>query len=52
VLRDAQVVRLFPMLWLRDGIAVFVWLASFTSDVVTWRGDRFRVKAGKLVPVD
>jgi len=52
VLRDAQVVRLFPMLLLRDGIALFVWLASFTSNVVTWRGDRFRVRAGKLVPVD
>ena len=52
VLRDTQVVRLFPILLLRDVIAVFVWLASFTSNVVMWRGDRFRVKAGKLVPVD
>lgn len=52
VLRDRQVLRLFPMLFLRDLIAPFVWLASFASNIVTWRGDRFRVKAGKLLRAD
>lgn len=48
VLKDRQVVRLFPMLPLRDVIAPLVWVASFASNTVTWRGDRFTVKGGKL----
>jgi ceramide glucosyltransferase len=48
VLKDRQVFRLFPMLPLRDLIAPLVWIASFASNSVTWRGDRFNVQAGKL----
>src|SRR5262249_34901720 len=52
VLKDRQVLRLFPKLLLRDVIAAFVWLASFASNTVTWRGDRFHVKGGKLLRTD
>lgn len=48
VLNDAQ---LFSHLWLlplRDLIAVGVWAASFSGHTVTWRGDRFELKHGRL----
>lgn len=49
VLKDRQVLRLLPMLTIRDLIAPLIWMASFASNNVTWRGDRFTVKRGKLV---
>jgi ceramide glucosyltransferase len=48
VLKDRQLLRQVPMLPLRDLIAPLVWMASFASNTVTWRGDRFTVKRGKL----
>ena len=48
VLKDRQLLRQFPMLPLRDLIAPLVWMASFASNTVTWRGDRFTVNGGKL----
>jgi ceramide glucosyltransferase len=44
--------RLFANLWLlpiRDLIAVGVWAASFAGHTVTWRGDRFELRKGRLV---
>jgi ceramide glucosyltransferase len=49
VLRDKQVV---PSLWLvplRDLIALFVWLVSFTGHRVSWRGESFKLEKGRLV---
>jgi ceramide glucosyltransferase len=43
--------RLLSYLWLlplRDLIAVYVWIVSFSGHTVTWRGDRFKLKNGKL----
>jgi ceramide glucosyltransferase len=37
---------------LRDAFAVLVWLASFAGHTVTWRGDTFQLKNGKLVRVE
>lgn len=51
VLQDRQLLRLFPMLPLRDLIAPLVWMASFAGNTVTWRGDRFTVQGGKLTRV-
>jgi ceramide glucosyltransferase len=45
--------RLLHQLWLlpiRDLLAVAIWIASFMGHTVTWRGDRFELKAGKLMP--
>jgi ceramide glucosyltransferase len=42
-------------LWLlpvRDLIAVLVWAASFAGHTVTWRGDRFKLKNGRLIRMD
>jgi len=44
--------RLWGNLWLlpaRDLIAVGVWVASFAGHTVTWRGDRFELKKGRLI---
>jgi ceramide glucosyltransferase len=51
VLRDASVVRNLWLLPLRDLVAVAIWVASFAGSTVTWRGDRFRLKKGRLIRV-
>jgi ceramide glucosyltransferase len=45
---------LFENLWLlpvRDLVAVFVWMASFAGHRVTWRGEHFELKNGKLARI-
>ena len=51
VLQDPQLLRNLWLLPLRDSIAVGVWLASFAGHTVTWRGDRFTLKNGKLIRI-
>jgi ceramide glucosyltransferase len=51
VLHDATVVKNLWLLPLRDLIAVAIWVASFAGHTVTWRGDRFRLKKGRLTRV-
>jgi ceramide glucosyltransferase len=50
VLRDRRLLRQLWMLPIRDVVAVAVWIASFAGHTVIWRGDRFELKHGKLVP--
>ena len=50
VLKDRQLARFLAWLPFRDMVAVLVWLASFASNTVTWRGQRFHLKDGKIVP--
>jgi ceramide glucosyltransferase len=47
-LRDHYVSALLGLIPLRDIAALFVWLAGFTGNTVTWRGDSFQLKDGKL----
>ncbi|MGA7379772.1 MAG: bacteriohopanetetrol glucosamine biosynthesis glycosyltransferase HpnI [Terriglobales bacterium] len=49
VLRDRHVMRWLVLVPLRDAIAMVVWLLSFAGHTVSWRGDLFRLKNGKLV---
>jgi ceramide glucosyltransferase len=51
VLNDVQVLRFAWLLPLRDCFALFFWVWSYASDVVVWRGQRFRLKDGKLESV-
>ncbi len=51
VLRDARLLQNLWLLPLRDLVAVFVWVASFFGHTVTWRGDRFRLKKGRLARI-
>jgi len=48
VLEDRQTMRFLPLLPLRDVLAMLVWLVSFAGHTVSWRGDLFRLKNGKL----
>ncbi len=48
VLHDGQLLRNLWLLPARDLIAVTIWIASFAGHTVTWRGDRFELKKGRL----
>jgi ceramide glucosyltransferase len=51
VLRDRQILRQLWLLPLRDLVTVGVWIASLAGHTVSWRGDRFELKNGKLIRV-
>jgi ceramide glucosyltransferase len=51
VLQDVQLVTNLWLLPLRDLVAVAVWIASFAGHTVTWRGDRFQLKNGRLIRI-
>jgi ceramide glucosyltransferase len=50
-LGDPVLRRNMWLLPVRDALAVFVWLASFFSNRITWRGTKFIIRKGRLVPV-
>jgi ceramide glucosyltransferase len=52
VLRDGQVLRDLWLLPLRDCLGLFFWAWSYASDVVVWRGEKFRLKRGKMLRID
>jgi ceramide glucosyltransferase len=51
ILRDRQVLKYAWLIPLRDLIAAGIWLVSLTGHTVTWRGDRFHLKDGKLTRI-
>jgi ceramide glucosyltransferase len=51
VLRDGQVLRDVWLLPLRDFFGLGFWAWSFASDEVVWRGERFRLRDGRLARV-
>jgi ceramide glucosyltransferase len=51
VLKDRQLPGQLWLLPLRDLSAVGVWIASFWGHSVTWRGDRFELRKGRLVRI-
>jgi ceramide glucosyltransferase len=48
ILGDSQVLRDLLLLLPRDLIALALWGWSFAGDTVTWRGERFLLKHGRL----
>jgi ceramide glucosyltransferase len=48
VLRDEAADLDLWLLPLRDVVALLVWITSFAGNTVEWRGERFRLHAGKL----
>jgi ceramide glucosyltransferase len=51
VLNDRQILKQAWLIPLRDLVAVVVWIASLGGHTVTWRGDRFWLKDGKLTRI-
>jgi ceramide glucosyltransferase len=51
ILQDRQTLTYAWLIPLRDLIAVIIWIASLGGHTVTWRGDRFRLKSGKLTRI-
>jgi len=52
VLRDEQVVRALWLVPVRDCVALLVWIASFFGSTIVWRGERFRLRDGKLAALE
>ncbi|HLW87554.1 MAG TPA: bacteriohopanetetrol glucosamine biosynthesis glycosyltransferase HpnI [Terriglobales bacterium] len=51
VLRDRRVLRWLALIPVRDAVAMIVWVISFAGQTVTWRGDVFKLRDGKLVSI-
>src|SRR5271156_1199544 len=51
VLRDRRAIKDAWLIPLRDLVAVVVWIVSSGGNTVTWRGDRFRLKDGRLTRI-
>ena len=51
VVGDRQVSGRLWLLPIRDLIAVAIWIVSFWGHVVTWRGDRFELRNGRLIRI-
>jgi ceramide glucosyltransferase len=51
VLGDREVVTHAWLIPLRDLIAVAVWVVSLGGHTVTWRGERFQLKDGRLTKI-
>jgi ceramide glucosyltransferase len=51
ILRDQSLLRHLWLLPIRDLVAVAVWVASLAGHTVTWRGDRFQLKNGRLIRI-
>jgi ceramide glucosyltransferase len=41
-----------PLIPVWDGVAFFIWLASFFRNSIRWRGADYYIREGKLVPVN
>ena len=50
-LRDLVVRRKLWLVPFRDALAFLVWLASFASNRIQWRGLEFTIEKGLLVPL-
>ncbi len=49
-LKDSLLGKRLWLLPLRDAIAFVVWMASFASNRIRWRGAEFRVRNNRLIP--
>jgi ceramide glucosyltransferase len=51
ILRDSQVLRDLWLLPVRDFFGLLFWVWSFAGDTVIWRGERFRLREGRIALV-
>jgi ceramide glucosyltransferase len=52
LLGDGQVLRDLWLLPVRDFFGLWFWAWSFAGDTVVWRGELFRLRDGRIAPVD
>jgi ceramide glucosyltransferase len=52
LLRDRTVLRHLWLIPIRDLIALGVWAWSYAGDTVTWRGEKFLLKNGRMLPLN
>jgi len=52
VLGDHQVLENLWLVPFRDAVAMGLWMAGFAGDTIVWRGERFRLKNGKMEKVE
>jgi ceramide glucosyltransferase len=48
ILNDRQTLGDLWLIPVRDVVGVAIWFASFGGDTIVWRGEKFRLKDGKL----
>jgi ceramide glucosyltransferase len=48
VIHDRHTLRDLWLVPVRDLLGLYVWIVSFAGNTVVWRGEKFRVKRGKL----
>jgi ceramide glucosyltransferase len=51
ILRDGEVLRDLWLLPVRDCFGLLFWVWSFAGDTVVWRGEKFRLRDGRLVRI-
>lgn len=51
ILADHDLLANLWLLPIRDVVAMGLWIAGFAGNTIVWRGERFIVKNGKLIPV-
>ncbi len=51
ILQDRNILKYAWLIPLRDLMAVGTWVVGLVGNTVTWRGDRFRLKNGKLTRI-
>jgi ceramide glucosyltransferase len=51
LLYDRQVLRDLILIPLRDAFGLFFWIWSYAADTIVWRGEHFRLRRGRLEPV-
>ena len=51
VLGDRNLLRLAWLIPLRDILALLIWVVSFTGHTVSWRGEYFELKNGRLARI-
>jgi ceramide glucosyltransferase len=50
-LGDRQLSKIITLVPVRDAISFIVWLAGFFSERIVWRGLKYRLHEGQLVPI-
>jgi ceramide glucosyltransferase len=48
---DRQLAKILWLVPARDAISFIVWVSGFFSDKITWRGLKYRVQKGRLIPI-